>query len=301
MIQPTLLILAAGMGSRYKGLKQIDTFGPSGETILEYSVYDAIRAGFGKIVFVIRRDIEEPFKRIFIDKLASKIEVDYVFQELDHLPAGFAKPADRQKPWGTGHAVLVAAEKVTTPFAVINADDFYGASSFKVIADYLRQTNNAPTELSMVGYQLVNTLSEYGTVSRGICQADADSFLLSITERTKIGQGADGIFYEENQERVELSPDAIASMNLMGFPSSVFAHFKSQFEAFLGLHGQELTKEFFLPSVVNQLLQTEQARMKVLHSAEKWFGITYPDDKVMAVERLRELINAGVYPNNLWA
>ena len=217
-MKPTLLILAAGLGSRYKGLKQMDTYGPSGEAIIDYSIYDAIQAGFGKIVFVINKAIEEDFKEMFIKKLEGKVAVDYVLQELDALPEGFELPEGRVKPWGTGHAILVAADAIDTPFAVINADDFYGSASFKALADYLSNMELSSTDYCMVGYRLHNTLSDHGSVSRGICQTDDDEFLVSIVERTKINKQEGQIAYVENEERIPLTGNEVASMNMMGFP-----------------------------------------------------------------------------------
>jgi dTDP-glucose pyrophosphorylase len=300
--QPTLLVLAAGMGSRYKGLKQIEKFGPSGETILEYSVYDAIRAGFGKVVFVIRKDIEQPFQEIFVKKLSRHIPVSYVFQELDHLPEGFTLPPDRVKPWGTGHAVMVASKAIQGPFAVINADDFYGQTSFQVMADFLKTTDNQGHDFCMVGYELNNTLSEFGFVSRGICEVSQENYLTSITERTQIARNEAGeVTYKGSDGTlVPLTGTEVASMNLMGFPASVFPHFKQNFTDFLQQAATDLKAEFFLPTVVNNLIHSGQARMKVLHTPEKWFGVTYQEDKEMAVGRLAELVTRGVYPGNLW-
>ncbi len=299
-MKPTLLILAAGMGSRYQGLKQMDTFGPSGEAIIDYSIYDAIRAGFGKIVFVISKKIEAEFKELFIDKLKDKIEISYVLQEIDNLPDGFEVPADRVKPWGTGHAVLVAAKEIDTPFAVINADDFYGQYSFKVLADYLKEMDLETTDYCMVGYRLENTLSEHGSVSRGICVTDRGDFLQSITERTKINRLNGDIGFEEEGSRLPLTGNEVASMNMMGFPPSVMEHYQSQFKDFLKERGNELKSEFYIPTVVNNLIHSGGARMKVLNTPEKWFGVTYRDDKAIAVKKLEELVKAGVYPANLW-
>ena len=299
-MKPTLLILAAGMGSRYQGLKQMDTFGPSGEAIIDYSIYDAIRAGFGKIVFVISKGIEAEFKEMFIDKLNGKVEVSYVLQEIDALPNGFKVPAERVKPWGTGHAVLVASEQIDTPFAVINADDFYGQHSFEVLANYLKEMPMESTDYCMVGYKLENTLSDHGSVSRGICTTDGEGFLQSIVERTKINKQKGEIGYVENGERVPLTGSEIASMNMMGFPPSVMQHYKSQFVDFLKERGTELKSEFYIPTVVNNLINAKEARMKVLNTPEKWFGVTYREDKEIAVNKLQQLVEAGVYPSNLW-
>lgn len=300
-MKPTLLILAAGLGSRYKGLKQMDTYGPSGEAIIDYSIYDAIQAGFGKIVFVINKAIEEDFKEMFIKKLEGKVDVDYVLQELDALPEGFELPEGRVKPWGTGHAILVAADAIDTPFAVINADDFYGSASFKALADYLSNMELSSTDYCMVGYRLHNTLSDHGSVSRGICQTDEDEFLVSIVERTKINKQEGQIAYVENEERIPLTGNEVASMNMMGFPPSVMDHYKSQFVDFLKEHLNTPKSEYFIPTVVNNLINSGTAKMKVLDTPEKWFGVTYREDKEIAVEKLKALVEEGVYPKDLWA
>ena len=300
-MKPTLLILAAGMGSRYQGLKQMDTYGPSGEAIIDYSIYDAIRAGFGKIVFVINKKIEAEFNEMFIKKLENKIPVSYVLQELSDLPEGFELPEERVKPWGTGHAILVAANEIDTPFAVINADDFYGFQSFKALANYLSEMKPTSTDYCMVGYRLQNTLSDHGSVSRGICQTDSEDFLLSIVERTKINKKEGKIAYEENNERISLMGNEVASMNMMGFPPSVMEHYKAQFKDFLMINLKTPKSEFFIPTVVNNLISNGEARMKVLDTPEKWFGVTYREDKEIAVEKLKALVAEGVYPENLWA
>jgi len=299
-MKPTLLVLAAGMGSRYKGLKQVDPFGPSGETILEYAVYDAARAGFGKVVFVIRQDIAEAFKSKFYEKLSSMIEVDSVFQEKDKLPEGFNLPSGREKPWGTGHALLMAAPVIDTPFAVINADDFYGAGAFQAMADDLKKMPNDADEFLLAGYQLENTLSEHGHVSRGICEVDSAGFLKSITERTKIMREGGQIVFQEEEAKVPLTGKETVSMNLFGFPPSVFEQYEQNFVAFLKENLHEPKKEFYLPFVVNNLIQAGKAKVKVLPIAEKWFGVTYPEDKKDAVEKIQKLVIDGTYPANLW-
>jgi len=299
-MKPTLLILAAGMGSRYGGLKQIDPFGPSGETILEYSVYDAIRAGFGKVVFVIRESFADEFKSRFDEKLKGKIQVEYVFQELAKLPEGYTCPAEREKPWGTGHAILMAKDVINEPFAAINADDFYGAPAFQTIADFF---NNEVSEnkYCMVGYLLKNTLSENGTVSRGICGTDASQNLVEINERHQIRREGDVIVYEdENKKLVELGDNTPASMNFWGFHPSLFDHLESQFKAFLDEKMLLPKSEFYIPSVVFELIKSGTVNTKVLQADSPWFGVTYTDDKEHVVAQIQKLTDAGVYPSKLW-
>ena len=263
-MKPTLLILAAGMGSRYGGLKQIEPVGPNGETIIEYSVYDAIRAGFGKVVFVIRESFAEDFKARFESKLAGKIQIEYVYQEIDKLPQGFTLPQDREKPWGTGHAILMAREVIHEPFAAINADDFYGAQAYKVVASFLSQSTNE-NKYSMVGYQLNKTLSDFGSVSRGICQTDAHNFLTKITETHKIRQEGPIILCEsENKETVELTGDKTVSMNFWGFHPSVFENIENQFIEFLKTNIEIPKSEFYIPYVVFEMIKTGKAKVEVL-------------------------------------
>lgn len=300
-MKPTLVILAAGMGSRYGSLKQVDPVGPSGETILEYSVYDAIRAGFGKVVFVIRRDIENDFKEIFIHKLQKHIPVEYVFQELDMVPAGIKVPAERVKPWGTGHAVMVAASKVKEPFAAINADDYYGADAYKKMADYLSKLNNSETNYSMVGFELDNTLSEHGLVSRGVCEEDTNANLISVVERTKIGRDAKGVAYKDvNDNPVYISDKSIVSMNFWGFTPVFFRQLEEHFQEFIKNNFTNPKAEFFLPFVVDDLIKAKQAGVKVLRSSDRWFGVTYKEDKPLVVAKIKELVGKGVYPTILW-
>lgn len=298
---PTLLILAAGMGSRYGSLKQVDQFGPNGETIMDYSIHDAIKAGFGKVVFVIRKSIEKEFKEAIINKYTDIIETDYVFQELDKLPEVFSVPENRIKPWGTAHAVLVAASKVNEPFAVINADDFYGNRSFRLIADFLKDKSNEQ-KCGLVGYKVDNTLSAHGAVTRGICKIDSEGFLESITEHHHIIKTEKGIVsLEEFNRETLLKEDDIASMNLFGFSPSVFPYFESQFEEFLKTKSHtSLKAEFLLPDVVNYLVQTNKASVKILPSPEKWFGVTFPGDKPVVIQKLKDLVAEGVYPEDLW-
>ncbi len=304
MTQPSLLIMAAGMASRYGSLKQLDQFGPSGETILEYAVYDAIQAGFGKIVFVIRKSIEKEFREHFDKKFAKKINVAYVCQELDMLPEKLPVAPDRVKPWGTGQAVWVAGEQIKEPFAVINGDDFYGRQSFIVVAEYLRSLNdNQSNNYCLVGYKLANTLSEHGYVSRGICEVDQSGFLKSLAERTKIGKSASNnqiVYVEDDGREVPLTGKETVSMNLMGFTPTIFEHCRELFTKFLREQGHELKSEFYIPKVVNTLLEEGKVRMTVLNTTEKWFGVTYPADKPVVIEQLTSLVKQGVYPQRLW-
>jgi len=300
-VKPTLLVLAAGMGSRYGSLKQVDKLGPSGETITDYSIYDAIRAGFGKVVFVIRKSIEADFKEVF-NRFEGKIEVDYAFQELDAVPAGISIPAERQKPWGTGHAVLVAADKISTPFAVINADDFYGAESYKVVADHLiKYTNNDKALYSMVGFELNKTLSEHGHVSRGVCTEDENHLLKSVVERTQIQRVGDKIMFKDSNDQWQpLNEKDIVSMNFWGFPKSVFKHLETKFKSFIEKNYQNPKAEFYIPLAVNDFIHEDVAELKVLRSPDSWFGVTYKEDKELTIKRIHELVEKGIYPSNLW-
>lgn len=298
MTAPTLLVLAAGMGSRYGGLKQIDPVGPSGETLMDYSIYDAFCAGFRKVVFVIRADIEDPFRRTIGARFERKLEVQYVFQELDALPAGFLVPAGRTKPWGTTQAILAAAEAIHTPFVAINADDFYGTDSFSVLADHLRA---GAADYAMVGFILRNTLSDFGTVSRGICQKDNHGFLASVVESTQIARdGAAAKATDPSGSAVQLTGDEIVSMNMWGFTPAVFSQLREVFEEFLGEHGSDLRAECYLPNAVNRLIASGYARVKVLSTGDAWFGVTYRDDRVRVIENIRQLVLAGRYPQKLW-
>jgi NDP-sugar pyrophosphorylase family protein len=301
-MKPTLVILAAGMGSRYGGLKQVDPIGPSGETILDYSVFDAIRAGFGKVVFIIRKDIENDFREIFINRLQKHIEIEWVFQETNLLPDGFSAPEGRVKPWGTGHAVLMAAEKVKEPFAVINADDFYGFDAFKTLAGYFAsQQNNSSSDYAMVAYELHNTLSDFGTVSRGVCATDENHWLKSVTERTHIQRINENIIYQDSDgKQISLSDKTPVSMNFWGFTHGFFNHLEEQFIEFLKSNDGNLKSEFYIPSVVDKLIKSNRERVKVLSNAGQWFGITYKEDKPMVINKINELIGAGAYPANLW-
>jgi UTP-glucose-1-phosphate uridylyltransferase len=302
MTKPTLLVLAAGMGSRYGSLKQIDPVGPSGETIIDYSIYDAIRAGFGKVVFIIRKSFEQDFKDIFISKLQPHIAVEYVFQEIDMIPEGVAISPERTKPWGTAHAILMAKDVIHEPFAVINGDDFYGSEAFKTMADYLGSlTADQQNQYSLVGYQVGNTMSENGSVSRGVCQADADRNLVSVTERTNIQYTDGGIAYQEaDGSSVFLDPETLVSMNFWGFTPKYFTQTESMFVDFVKENSDSLKAEFYIPTAIDKLINSSLASVKVLRSDAKWFGVTYKEDKPLVIEKLAKLINAGVYPAQLW-
>ena len=289
--------MAAGIGSRYGGLKQIDPVGPSGEIVLDYSVYDAIQAGFGKVVFIIRPDIEEAFKEVIGHKLDGKIKVEYVFQSLDKLPAGFSAPEGRTKPWGTGQAVLMARPVVKEPFAVINADDFYGRQSFQTIAKRLMATDVHSTDFCMVGFYIKNTLSPYGGVARGWCDVH-NGKLSHIVERYNIERKADGVIRYDGGE---MADDDMVSMNTWGFTPRLFDFLERGFEEFLAQKGAELKTEFFLLEVVDGMIQRGNASVAVLPTNEKWIGVTYADDKPQVMAGIRALVDAGVYPENLWA
>jgi hypothetical protein len=290
------------MGSRYGRLKQLDPFGPGGETIIEYSVYDAIQAGFGKVVFVIRKSLEKVFTNALFNKLSKHIQVEYVFQELEYLPEGFSVPEGRVKPWGTGQAVLLAGDRVNEPFAVINGDDFYGARSFRMVAEFLQGVNDpAGTDYAVVGYKLRNTLSDFGTVARAVCEVDADGWLQRMTELTSIRRDGGSILYRDLKgAQVPLSGEETVSMNMMGFTPSLFGYCRTYFEDFLRQRGSELTPEFYLPLLVNALVGEGLVRVKVLPSAANWFGVTYLEDKPLVVEKIAALVASGTYPSHLW-
>jgi len=301
-IKPTVVVLAAGLASRYGSLKQIDQFGPSGETIIDYSIYDAIRAGFKKVVFIIRRNIEEEFKEVFVGKFGDLIEVDFAFQEIDIVPNGTTVPPERKKPWGTGHAVLMAAEKVTSPFAVINADDFYGAKSFQLLFDHLVKLNSNELNGCLIGYRLKNTLSDHGYVSRGICTLSPDNALEKVTERTHISKGLDGgIIYIENEKQEKLTGEELVSMNLVGFTPPFFDILKAGFERFVLDNATNLKAEFYLPDAVTQMIRQRAVKMPVIETPELTYGVTYSEDKPIVKEKLINMVQNGIYPKNLWA
>lgn len=296
-MKPTLLVLAAGMGSRYGGLKQLDGVGPNGETIMDYSITDAIRAGFGKVVFVIRHSFESEFRKIFTpERFGNRIEMEYVFQELDKLPEGFKVPEGREKPWGTNHAILMAKDVINEPFAIINADDFYGQDAFRVIGEHLRTLENTRGKYCMVGYQLKNTLSENGSVSRGVCNIDSEGNLVSMTERTSISRTPNGVAYKDADGNDNPLPeDAIVSMNLFGFTPDYFGESEKLFVEFLKKSGHELKSEYYIPFAVNTFINSGYATMQVLKTSAQWFGVTYKEDRPMVVARLGELHQKGVY------
>jgi dTDP-glucose pyrophosphorylase len=297
-IAPTLLVLAAGMGSRYGGLKQLDQVGPSGETIMDYSIYDALRAGFGKVVFVIRKDIEEPFRQIIGTKFEKHVAVEYVFQELDKLPAGYTVPDGRTKPWGTTQAILMADGAVKEPFAVINADDFYGEESYRVLAAHLK---SGTPDFAMVSFILRNTLSEFGSVARGICRTGTEGYLEGVTELTKIEpDGTKAKDTAPDGKVTELSGDELVSMNMWGLTPSIFAPLHTLFEQFLVASGTELKSESYIPSAINDLVAQGAAKVKVLSSSDAWFGVTYREDRQRVVDSILNLVQAGRYPEKLW-
>ena len=299
-MKPTLLILAAGMASRYGSMKQTDAFGPHGETIIDYSIYDAIRAGFGKVSFIIREEFLESFKGIFEPKLAGKIETDYVFQSYDLSPFGIDKTIERQKPWGTGHAVLAAQNQINEPFCVINADDFYGFDAFEKMSLFLR--NDVKDDYySLMGYEVDKTLSDYGSVSRGICKVNSDGNLEEINERTKVYTKDGEIVYEDDNGNTNpLDKDARASMNFWGFTPAIFKQSEAMFKRFVEANKNNPKAEFFIPLMAEELVKTGEAKFKVIPTSSKWFGVTYKEDKPIVMKSLADLLANGSYPENLW-
>ena len=306
MNKPVLVVMAAGMGSRYGGLKQIDPVGQHNQMIIDYSIYDARRAGFDTVVFVIKHEIEDTFKSAIGDRLSKVINVKYAYQELTDLPAGYTVPEGRVKPWGTCHAILAARKVVDGPFAVINSDDYYGPEAFREIYQYLESHPDGENcyEFAMVGYRLGNTVTEHGYVARGVCEEDENHYLIRVTERTRIEKyGSNARFTEDDGNTwTALSGDTIVSMNLWGFTHSFIREAESRFPAFLdkALAENPIKAEYFLPSVVTQLLEEKKARVKVLRSGDKWYGVTYKEDKPVVVAAIAEKTAAGLYPDNLW-
>ncbi len=296
------MILAAGIGARYGGLKQMEPVGPGGEAVLDYAVFDAKRAGFGKFIFVIRRSIEHDFRNVFGHRLAKHVDVDYACQELDMVPSGRHVPTGRMKPWGTGHAVLCAAPLLDRPFAVINADDFYGAESFRVLARFLMQSPPAKPDLfAMVGFQLDRTLSAHGTVARGICQIDAEGYLTSVEELTAINSHSGGVRNREADGSFrKLTGQEIVSLNCWGFTLGLLDGLRRLFGEFLDQNPANPKAEFYLPTAVNALIQERRARVKVLPTPCRWFGVTYREERASVTERIRSLVRAGEYPERLW-
>ena len=306
MKKPVLVIMAAGMGSRYGGLKQIDPIDGDGHIIMDFSVYDAVRAGFEKVIFIIKRENEQAFREAIGDRLSRFIQVSYVFQELDNIPEGFTVPEGRVKPWGTGHAVLSCIDEIDGPFVVINADDYYGIRAFQMAYDFLTdpEAEDAAGRYMMVGYRLENTLTENGYVSRGVCVTDDEGYLRGINERTHIEKRGDGAAYTEDEGAswTELPADAAVSMNMWGFSADILEELKKRFAVFLeeNLEKNPLKCEFFLPFVVDELLEEKKATVKVLKSADKWYGVTYKEDKPMVMAAVQKLKDQGLYPQKLW-
>ena len=299
-MKPALVILAAGMASRYGSMKQVEGFGPSGETIMDYSIYDAIRAGFGKVVFIIRKEFEKNFREIVGKDIEPRIQVEYVFQELDKYSEGFDIPKDRTKPWGTAHAVLCAEEKVKEPFAVINADDFYGRDGFEKAATFLK--NDCKKDVyAIVGYELLKTLSEHGTVNRGVCEVDKNHNLVSVVERLNVSRQGDKIVCNDEHLPKELSLDTHVSMNFWCFHPSLFGYSKKVFKEFLAENASNPKAEFFIPIVADKFIKEQEGVIKVIPTSAKWFGVTYKEDAPMVRESLRKLVDQGEYPENLWA
>lgn len=301
-MKPTLLILAAGIGSRYGGMKQVDSFGPSGETITDYSIYDALKAGFDRIVFVISPVMEEEFRTSYIRKFPEGLHIDYVIQSIGDVPEGFRLPEERVKPWGTAHAVLMAKDAIREPFAVINADDFYGRESYRIIRDFLvRTTEEVPGHYCMVGFELQKTISEHGSVARGICQVNDHGFLTGMVERTNIfSQNGKIVFEDEDGSVHPLDPQETVSMNLFGFTPDFFHHTGEHFRRFISENIRDPKAELYIPSVLDHLIKTGEARMSVLHTTESWFGVTYQEDKPKVLKMIRSLVDRGVYPESLW-
>ena len=300
-MKPTLYILAAGMGSRYGGLKQLDGLGPNGETIMDYSVYDALRAGFGKIVFVIRKDFEQEFRDKVLSKYEGHIPVEVVFQATDKLPEGFTVPEGRTKPWGTNHAVLMAKDVIKEPFAVINADDYYGPNSFKALADFLRSVEGKKGEYCMIGFRIENTLSENGGVSRGLCEVNEQGYLTGVTECHGI-QFKDGRLIQVcDEQEVPFPEHSAVSMNMWGFTPDYFDYSEKALVKFLTEHGKELKSEFYIPTVVNDLINSGEATLKVIDTPDRWFGVTFAADRDATVAKFADLAKEGVYPTPLFS
>lgn len=301
-MKPTLFVLAAGMGSRYGGLKQLDPLGPQGQTIMDYSIFDAIRAGFGKVVFVIRKDFEEDFRRSILSKYEGHIPVEVVFQSTDKLPEGYTCPEERTKPWGTNHAVMMGADVINEPFAVINADDFYGRDAFAVIAADLMRERSRKGDYSMVGFRVGNTMSENGSVSRGVCSVNADGNLTKVVERTGIAYDEDHriCFLDENNETEYLDPSTPVSMNLWGFTSDYFSYSDREFRRFLDKCLTTPKAEFYIPTAIDTLINSGEATVKVLDTTSRWFGVTYAADRQGVVDKLAALHAAGEYPDTMF-
>jgi dTDP-glucose pyrophosphorylase len=298
MTQPSLLVLAAGMGSRYGGLKQMDPVGPAGQTIIDYAIYDALRAGFAKLVFVIRRDLQEPFREIVGQRFEKRLPVHYVFQELGDLPPGFSAPPNRAKPWGTTQAVLAGESAIQEPFAAINADDFYGAQAFRLLAGHL---SSGGADYAMAGFTLRQTLSDFGSVARGVCETGSDGYLKSVVELTRIERNGAGAKNTDATGQVtQLTGEETVSMNFWGLTPAVFPLLRAKFAAFLERSGRDEKAECYIPSTISELVASGQARVKVLRTGDPWFGVTYREDRPRVVESIRQLVAHGDYPANLW-
>lgn len=302
-MKATLLVLAAGMGSRYGGLKQMDAFGPNGETIIDYSIYDAIDAGFTKVVFIIRDSFKVAFEEAFKTKFEGKIEVAFVCQELDRLPKGVTCPPQREKPWGTGHAIYVAKDEIDGPFAVINADDYYGQDAYNVLIDFFKSNKEKKSsDYAVVAYYLSNTLSDHGTVNRGICYSDGNGNLDKVVERTKIQRDDDGVIrFPHDDHSHELEDNTLVSMNMWAFDPSYFEYCETALYEFIKERGEEEKSEFYIPALIDELIQNKVLDVKLLDTTSQWFGVTYQDDKPVVIEKLNKLIENGAYPKNLWS
>lgn len=303
MKNTTLVIMAAGIGSRFGGgIKQLEPVGPNGEIIMDYSIYDAMEAGFNKVVFVIRKDLEEVFKEVIGNRIEKVIPVEYAFQEIDDLPAGFTVPEGRKKPWGTGQAILACKDLVKEPFAVINADDYYGKDSFKTLHDYLVEDHKFEGQynISMVGFILGNTLSDNGAVTRGVCRTDAAGNLVAVDETSGIVKTAEGAAYEKDGQMVSVDVNSRVSMNMWGLEPDFFAELESGFKNFLGNLTEGGKQEYLLPTIVDTLVKEDRARVKVLESKDKWVGVTYKEDKPVVVASIKELVTSGKYPEKLY-
>lgn len=300
-MKPTLFVLAAGMGSRYGGLKQLDDLGPNGETIMDYSIYDALEAGFGKLVFVIRHSFEKEFREKVLSKYEGLVPIEVVFQEVENIPSEFEYDSKRERPWGTNHAVLMGKDVIKEPFAVINSDDYYGQESFGVLANYLKSIEGKKGDYCMIGYRVENTLSESGSVNRGVCSTDENGFLTSVTECEKIEKRGGAILYKDNKgEEQNIKPGTPVSMNMWGFTPDYFEYSDTLFTEFLKENSKSLKAEFYIPTVVDKLIRDRKATVKVLDTPSKWFGVTYAEDRPLVVMKFDELVRKGVYPNKLW-
>jgi len=300
-MKASLLVLAAGMGSRYGGLKQMDAFGPNDETIIDYSIYDALQAGFTKVVFVIRKSFRKDFELFFKNKIGDRIAMEFVEQEIDKIPSGFSIHPDREKPWGTAHAVLMGNEVINEPFAVINGDDYYGKSSYKTLMNFFKSESDKRV-FAVVSYLLENTLSEHGTVNRGICFKDSEDYLTEIVETLTISRDdSEQICYPTTDGVQYFKPDTLVSMNMFGFSPAYFDLANAYFEKFLKERGGELKSEFYIPFSLDEMIRNEEIKVKVLTSPSKWFGVTYKEDKPVVIAKIKQLITDGVYPENLWA